>query len=97
MGSTIHPKLFDAATIETVRSAYYDIWQGVEANPNREAAGDDACKSAIIRHLLALVSVRAMKREELVTQLIADWPCSLWTPAPVIGRAAVVSRRSGES
>ncbi len=38
MGSIRHPKLFDAATVEAIRSAYYDVWAQVEADqlPRRE-------------------------------------------------------------
>lgn len=75
MGSKNHPKLYAAHTVETVRSAYYELWSEIEADQLRDMSSDDECKAAIIRRLLDLVDLGATSREELIAKVLSDRPC----------------------
>ena len=75
MGSKNHPKLYAAHTVETVRSAYYELWSEIETDQLRDMSTDDDYKAPIIRRLLDLVELGATSREDLIAQVLRDRPC----------------------
>jgi hypothetical protein len=57
MGSVRHPKILDAAAMENVRTAFYEIYQTIHGqNVLVPVFDDDELKAQIIRKLLDLVS-----------------------------------------
>ncbi len=77
MGSVNRPKLYDPTTIATVKAAFYAVWTTVEADGSRgDPVRDEDCKAAIIRRLLDLAATGTTKRDELVTKLLNDRPCT---------------------
>ena len=76
MGSVNHPKLYDPATIATLKAAFHDVWTTVEADGSRgDPVRDEDCKAAIIRRLLDLAATGTLARDELVAKLLSDRPC----------------------
>jgi hypothetical protein len=75
MGSFRHPKFHEAATIETVRAAFHEVWESVRAEPGRDVKADEDCQAAIIRRLLDLAASGMTGRDELVAALLAERPC----------------------
>jgi hypothetical protein len=76
MGSVNHPKLYDPATIATIKAAFHDVWSTVEADGSRgDPVRDEDCKAAIIRRLLDLAATGTLPRDELVATLLNDRPC----------------------
>ena len=76
MGSVNHPKLYDPATIATLKAAFHDVWNTVEADGSRgDPVRDEDCKAAIIRRLLDLAATGTTERDVLVAKLLSDRPC----------------------
>ena len=76
MGSVKHPKLYDPATMVTLKAAFHEVWTTVEADGSRsDPVRDEDCKAAIIRRLLDLAASGCMERNELVAKLLSDRPC----------------------
>jgi hypothetical protein len=76
MGSVSHPKLYDPATIATLKAAFHEVWSTVEADGSRgDPVRDEDCKAAIIRRLLDLAATGVTSRDELVSTLLTHRPC----------------------
>ena len=75
MDTVNHPKIYDDATMTTVKAAFHDVWATVAAHdPFRDAAGDDDLKAAIIEKLLDLVSEGKMSQDELRAEALKQLP-----------------------
>jgi hypothetical protein len=75
MGSVNHPKLYDPATMATIKDAFYDVWKVVEKQDDmRFRIGDSELKAAIIRRLLDLVEQGKNDKDELAEQTLRSLP-----------------------
>lgn len=75
MGSVNHPKIYDDATMTTVKAAFHDVWATVAAHdPFRDTAGDDDLKATIIRKLIDLVSEGKTSQDELRSEALRQLP-----------------------
>ena len=76
MGLVKHPKLYDPATMVTLKAAFHEVWTTVEADGSRgDPLRDEDCKAAIIRRLLDLAASGCMERSELVAKLLSHCRC----------------------
>jgi hypothetical protein len=75
MDSVNYPKLYDDATMNTVKAAFHDVWATIAAHdPFRDTASDDDLKTAIIRKLLDLVSEGKTSQDELRSEALKQLP-----------------------
>jgi hypothetical protein len=75
MGSVRHPKLLDAAAMESVRAAFHEIYDTIQGQNVFVPAfeDDDELKAQIIRKLLDLVS-EGTSPEDFKAKVLSSLP-----------------------
>jgi hypothetical protein len=75
MGSMHHPRMYDAATLATIKAAFHDVWDTIEGQDLMQvAACDEDLKAVIIRRLTDLVGEGTTSREDLRTKVLSNMP-----------------------
>ena len=75
MGSLNHPRVYDRAAMLSIRAAFHDVLDALQAQSAIEAGpSEDALKAEIIRHLLDLVAHGTTNPEELKAQVLGNLP-----------------------
>jgi hypothetical protein len=72
MGSVNHPRIFDAATMATIKAAFHDVWDTIDGQDLLPS--DEDLKAAIIRRLIDLVGEGTTRREDLRMRVLGDLP-----------------------
>ena len=71
MGSMHHPRMYDAATMATIKAAFHDVWDTIEGQDLVQvAACDEDLKAVIIRCLTDLVGEGTTSRQDLRTKVL---------------------------
>jgi hypothetical protein len=71
VGSVNHPKLYDPAAMASIKAAFSDIWNTLQAQDaihGEESAAE--LKAAIIRRLIGLVADGTTSPEELKAKIL---------------------------
>ena len=75
MGSLNHPRVYDRAAMLSIRAAFHDVVDALQAQSAIEAGpSEDALKAEIIRRLLDLVAHGTTNPEELKAQVLGSLP-----------------------
>ena len=75
MGSLNHPKVYDRAAMLSIRAAFHDVVDTLQAQSGFVAGpSEDALKAEIIRRLLDLVAHGTTNPEELKAQVLGNLP-----------------------
>ena len=75
MRSVNHPKPHDPVAMMSIKAAFHDVWETVQAHDDlyRER-GTGELKAAIIRRLIDLVANGTTNPEELKAQVLKNLP-----------------------
>ena len=74
MGSLNHPRVYDRAAMLSIRAAFHDVVDTLQAQSAIAGPSEDALKAEIIRRLLDLVAHGTTNPEELKAQVLGNLP-----------------------
>jgi hypothetical protein len=75
VGSVNHPKFYDDAAMASIKAAFHDVWEILQAH--NDLYGEDSAgelKAAIIRRLIDLVADGTTNPEELKAKVLKNLP-----------------------
>ena len=74
MGSVNHPKLYDPATMASIKAAFYEVWMALETQRAVDGTEDAELKATIIRRLIDLAANGTTHPEELKAEVLKNLP-----------------------
>ena len=97
MGSVNHPKLYDPATMASIKAAFYEVWMALETQRAVDGTEDAELKAAIIRRLIDLAANGTVHPEEMKAEVLEESAARLASPSSSDDQSGTGSMHSSVS